>query len=172
MGKIIYKALVEQAKLHQEQKLLNEHIDVLRRSGLDKEAKRLLPKYNEIVAKIKALDGDAVEQRRRTAHALLVCFVVADLATVAADQFESVVKQECLGLTQADNEFVKLMRFHAETSAKRWNELVVIFDEGAQNERLSTYYADFSEEITDKVLPIVNDAVSDVMNTEKGRKWL
>lgn len=55
--------------------------------------------------------------------------------------------------------------------AKRWNELVCILDE-AGDERLSFYYADFSEQITDKLLPMLNDAVSEVMNTVKGRKML
>lgn len=171
MSKIIYNALVEMAKCEAERIRLCEHIDVLKRSGLDKEAKRLLPKYNDLVQKIKQLGNDAEEQRRKTSHALLVCFVMADLATLAADQFADVCKRECVGLTQADNEFVKMMRFNAETSAKRWNELVCILDE-AGDERLSFYYADFSEQITDKLLPMLNDAVSEVMNTVKGRKML
>lgn len=171
MGNIIYKGIVEQALLHNKQKMLNTQIDVFRRSGLDDAAKRLLPEYNKIVSEIKRLDSVVEQQRRNTSHALLVCFVIADLATLAADQFADVCKQECAGLTSADNEFIKLMRFHAETSAKRWNELVCILDEGG-NERLSMFYADFSEQITDKVLPAVNAAVREVMNTDKGRKML
>ena len=171
MSKIIYKGLVEQNRLYEEQKKLNTQIDVFRRSGLDDAAKRLLPEYNKIVSEIKRLDSVVEHQRRNTSHALLVCFVIADLATLAADQFADVCKRECVGLTSADDEFVKMMRFHAETSAKRWNELVCILDEGG-NERLSYYFADFSEQITDTLLPAVNAAVREVMNTGKGRKML
>ena len=46
-----------------------------------------------------------------------------------------------------------------------------ILDEGG-NERLSMFYADFSEQITDTLLPAVNAAVREVMNTGKGRKML
>lgn len=171
MSSIIYKALVEMSRCEAERIRLGEHIDVLKRSGLDKEAKRLLPRYNDIVSKIKQLGIDAEQQRRKTSHALLVCFVMADLATLAADQFADVCKRECVGLTKADNDFVNMMRFHAETSAKRWNELVCILDEGG-NERLSYYFADFSEQITDKLLPMLNDAVAEVMQTAKGQKML
>ena len=53
MSKIIYKGLVEQNRLYEEQKKLNTQIDVFRRSGLDDAAKRLLPEYNKIVSEIK-----------------------------------------------------------------------------------------------------------------------
>lgn len=170
---IVFKGMVEQAKIHREMKTLGEHIDLLKRCGLDKEAKKLLPKYNEMVAQIKALDDVVKEQQRKSAQALLVCFVCADLATIAADVFADVCDEVNCGMNKADNDFVRLMKFNAETSAKRWNEVVQLFDEGADNMKLSMFYADFSEAITDKVLPIVQDAVWDVMtNTEQGRKWL
>ena len=64
------------------------------------------------------------------------------------------------------------MKFHAETSANRWNELVQIFDDGVGSEIISTFYADFSEAITDKLLPLLNEEVQNVMDTKQGRKWL
>lgn len=170
---IVFNGMVEQAKLRAEMKKLSECMEVFKRSGLDKEYRRLLCKYNDLVSKDRELDGVVYQQRRKSALALLVCFVCADLATLAADQFGEVCKEVSYGESKADNDFIKLMKSHAETSAKRWNELVCIFDDGVQNDNLGTFYAEFSEEITDKVLPLLNDEVRNVMeNTEKGRRWL
>lgn len=170
---IIFKGMVEQERLRKELEKLNGQIDLFKRCGLEPEAKKLLPRYNEIVGRIKALDEVIYRQRRKSSHALLVCFVAADLATLAADQFADVCKEVNYGMNSADNEFVRLMKFNAESSAERWNEVVRLIDEGGQDINLSNFYADFSEEITDRVLPLINDSVRDVMeNTKKGRNWL
>lgn len=169
---VIFKGMVEQERLRKELEQLNGQIDLFKRCGLEPEAKKLLPRYNEIVRRIKDLDEVIYRQRRKSSHALLVCFVVADLATLAADQFGDVCKEVNCGMNSADNEFVRLMKFNADTSAKRWNELVQIFDKGVRSEIIGTFYADFSEAITDKLLPLLNEEVQNVMDTKQGRKWL
>lgn len=169
---MIYKGQVEQKLVQEQKRALGERMDVLKRAGLDKEARRLLNDYNQLVMRDKELDRVIEEQRRKCSRALLVCFVVADLATLAADQFGDICKEVNYGGSQADNDFIKLMKFHAETSANRWNELVQIFDEGVGSEIISTFYADFSEAITDKLLPLLNEEVQNVMDTKQGRKWL
>lgn len=169
---MLFKAEVERAKVQAEMKKLHDVREVLKRSGLDKEAKRLQPKYNSLVMQVKELTEQIEEDRRRSAQALLVCFVVADLATIAAEQFGEICEEVNQGYSVNDNEFVKMMKYHAEVSAKRWNKVVQIFDEGVQRDNVSMFYADFSEEITDKILPLLNDSVKAVMDTEKGKKWL
>ncbi|MSS16835.1 hypothetical protein [Sodaliphilus pleomorphus] len=169
---MLYKGQVEQEKVQAHRRALGERMEVLKRAGLDKEARRLLNEYNQLVTRDKELDGIIEEQRRRCSRALLVCFVVADLATLAADQFGDVCKEVNCGMNSADNEFVRLMKFNADTSAKRWNELVQIFDKGVRSEIIGTFYADFSEAITDKLLPLLNEEVQNVMDTKQGRKWL
>ena len=170
---IVYKSMVEQAQVQSSIQRLDEQMNVLKRSGLDKEAKKLLGKYNELVWRLKELDEERNEQRRKTAHALLVCFVCADLAGIAADQFNDVCKETCFGGTKSDNDFVKLMKDNADKAIKMWEDVVKIFDEGVNDFTLGTFYAEFSEDITDKVLPLINNGVLDVMkNTEKGKKWL
>lgn len=169
---MVFKAAVEQAKVRAEMKKLGDQMEVLKRSGLDKEYKRLLPQYNSLVVRAKELDEEIEQQRRKSAQALLVCFVAADLATLAADQFGQVCEEVNQGLSKNDNEFVRMMKFHAETSAKRWNKVVQIFDEGVQKDNISMFYATFSETITDKILPMLNESVKAVMETEEGKKWL
>lgn len=169
---MLFKAEVERAKVQAEMKRLHEQMEVLKRSGLDKEAKRLLPKYNSLVMQVKELGEQIEADRRRSAQALLVCFVAADLATLAADQFGKVCDEVNQGSSPNDNEFVKMMKYHAEVSAERWNKVVQVFDEGVQKDNVSMFYAEFSEQITDKILPMLNDSVKAVMETEKGKKWL
>ena len=170
---IVFKAAVEQTKARVELKRLGDQMEVLKRSGLDKEAKRLLKQYNSLVVRIGELDKEIEEQRRKSALALIVCFVASDLATLAADQFGEVCDEVNYGLSKNDNEFVKMMKHTAETSATHWNKLVQIFDEGVQKDNISMFYAQFSEQITDNILPMLNERVKDVMeNTEEGRKWL
>ena len=84
---MIYKGQVEQKLVQEQKRALGERMDVLKRAGLDKEARRLLNDYNQLVMRDKELDRVIEEQRRKCSRALLVCFVVADLATLAADQF-------------------------------------------------------------------------------------
>lgn len=167
-----FKAEIDRASVQAEMRRLHNQMDVLKRSGLDKEYKRLLPQYNSLVMQVKELDEKIEEDRRRSAHALLVCFVTADLATLAADQFGKVCDEVNQGSSPNDNEFVKMMKYHAEVSAKRWNKVVQVFDEGVQRDNVSMFYAEFSEQITDKILPLLNDSVKAVMDTEKGKKWL
>ena len=170
---IVFKAAVEQAKVRGEMKKLGNQMDVFKRSGLDKEYRRLLKQYNSLVARVRELDFEIEEQRRKSALALIVCFVTSDLATLAADQFGEVCDEVNYGLSQNDNEFVKMMKHTAETSAKEWNKIVQIFDKGVQKDNISMFYATFSEHITDNILPMLNDRVKDVMeNTEEGKKWL
>lgn len=170
---IVFKAAVEQAQVRVEMKKLSNQMDVFKRSGLDKEYRMLLRQYNSLVARVRELDFEIEEQRRKSALALIVCFVTADLATLAADQFGEVCEEVNCGLSKNDNEFVKMMKHAAETSAQRFNKVVQIFDEGVQKDAISMFYAMFSEQITDNILPMLNDRVRDVMeNTEEGKKWL
>jgi hypothetical protein len=169
---MMFKSQIEQTKVRAEMVRLGNQMDVLKRSGLDKEAKRLLPKYNSLVMQVKELGEQIETDRRRSAQALLVCFVVADLATLAAEQFGKVCDEVNQGSSPNDNEFVKMMKYHAEVSAERWNKVVQVFDEGVQRDNVSMFYSEFSEQITDKILPMLNDSVKAVMDTEKGKKWL
>lgn len=158
--------------IHKEMQKLNEQMEVLKKCGLEKEAKKILPKYNELVERFQSLKEVAREQRRKSAQALIVCLIAADLATLAADQFGEIVEEVNCGMTKADNDFVKLIKKNAEDSAKHWNDVVVLLDE-AGNIPLSQFYSDFSEQITDELLPNLNEKVWDIMtNTTKGRNWL
>lgn len=169
---IVFKAAVEQAQVRVEKKKLSNQMDVFKRSGLDKEYRMLLRQYNSLVARVRELDFEIEEQRRKSALALIVCFVTADLATLAAEQFGEVCEEVNCGLSKNDNEFVKMMKNAAETSAQRFNKVVQIFDEGVQRDNVSMFYSEFSDMITDKILPLLNDSVKAVMDTEKGKKWL
>lgn len=169
---MLFKAEVARSKVQDEMRRLHERMEVLKRSGLEKEAKRLLKQYNSLVIQVKELGEQIEADRRRSAHALLVCFVVADLATIAADQFGAVCEEVNQGYSVNDNEFVKMMKYHAEVSAQRWNKVVQIFDEGVQRDNVSMFYAEFSEKITDSILPMLNERVKEVMDTKEGKKWL
>lgn len=169
---IIFKAMVEQAKLHIEKQKIAKQMATLKRCGLEKEAKALLAGYNGIVADIKALDEKVREQQMESAAALLCCFVAADLATTTADMFADVCEKVNYGANKADNEFVKLMKMNAETSTTRWNEVVKIFDEGANDFNMSMFYASFSDKIVDTIVPKIKEMVWEAMTeTKEGKKY-
>lgn len=167
---IIFKAEVEAMKQRALQKKINDQMDVLRRSGLDKEAKRLLPQYNATVERLAELDKEREAQRRVSSCALLVCLICADLATVAADQFGEVIDEVNVGMKKEDNEFIRLMKFNAEKCALEWNRIVQLIDEGAHDIKASTYYAEFAEDITNELLPYLTKRVAEMMKTKEGQK--
>lgn len=168
----LLKGMAEMAAIQIEKEKLTKNIDIFKRSGLDKEARTLLAQYNKLIVEMGVI-ASAVEQRRRqSTHALLACFIAADLATLAADQFSEVVDEVSERKVKNDDEFVRLMKTTADECATKWNEIVKIFDEGVESFNMSMYYSDFSERITDKLLPMLNDSVWDVMNTKKGKDVL
>ena len=76
--------------LQQKIKLAKEQYDVLKKCGLDREAKAMLPKMRELEAQKLRLVEEIDRNRLSGAKALLMCFCAADVCTVCADYFADV----------------------------------------------------------------------------------
>ena len=76
--------------LQQKIKRAKEQYDVLKKCGLDREAKAILPKIQELEAQKLRLMEEIDRNRLIGAKALLMCFCAADVCTVCADDFADV----------------------------------------------------------------------------------
>ena len=98
------------AGLQKRIKLAKEQHDVLKKCGLEREAKALLPKIQELEAQKLRLVEEIDRNRIVGAKALLMCFCAADVCTVCADDFADVEHRISYGRIGKDNDFSAMMR--------------------------------------------------------------
>ena len=154
------------AGLQQKIKLAKEQYDVLKKCGLDREAKELLPKIQELEAQKLRLVEEIDRNRLIGAKALLMCFCAADVCTVCADDFADVEHKISYGRIGKDNDFSAMMR----GLASDFNKAVCMIDAGG-SEPLSYYYADMADELVKRVKAVMEQTITEYMNTEKGRQY-
>lgn len=147
-------------------KLAKEQYDVLKKCGLDREAKALLPKMRELEAQKLRLVEEIDKNRIIGAKALLMCFCAADVCTVCADDFADIEHKISYGMIGKDNDFSAMMR----GLASDFNRAVCMIDTGG-SEPLSYYYADMAEELVQRVKTVMSETIEEFMNTEKGRQY-
>lgn len=136
-------------------KLAKEQHDVLKKCGLDREAKVLLPKIQELEAQKLRLVEEIDRNRIIGAKALLMCFCAAD-----------VEHRISYGRIGKDNDFSAMMR----GLASDFNKAVCMIDT-CGSEPLSYYYADMAEELVKRVKAVMSETIEEFMNTEKGRQY-
>lgn len=145
--------------------------DVLRNSGLDREAdriERLMRDQNKTIDSIKA---EVLEARKQLVRHMLLCFAAGDIATDIADRMAEVFDDLTEGIdNQGGNELAQMFRDQADA----WNRCVQMVDgDGEHGDmRVSMYYADIAEEIVAKVIPDVLAIIDRHMATEKGKRLL
>lgn len=145
--------------------------DVLRNSGLDREAdriERLIREQNKTIDGIKA---EVLEARKELVRNMLLCFAAGDIATDIADRMAEVFDSLTEGIdNQGGNELAQMFRNQADA----WNRCVQMVDGDGEHgdQRVSMYYADIAEEICAKVIPDVLAIIDRHMETEKGKRLL
>lgn len=148
-------------------KLAKEQYDVLKKCGLEREAKAsVLPKIQELEAQKLRLVEEIDKNRIIGAKALLMCFCAADVCTVCADDFADVEHKISYGRIGKDNDLSAMMR----GLASDFNRAVCIIDTGG-SEPLSYYYADMAEVLVKRVKAVMSETIEEFMNTEKGRQY-
>lgn len=164
------RAVAEGAALHDELVKVRDIQRTLERSGLDKEAKKLNPKIYELNVAIGRKKDEALEQRRTLIRRLFLCFAAGDIATAAADATAETFRKITFGREREGG--IDFARIFAE-QAEAWNKCVQIVDgDGATDVRISNYYADMAEEITDTILPQINSIIDRYVDADKGVKIL
>lgn len=145
--------------------------DVLRNSGLDREAdriERLMRDQNKTIDSIKA---EVMEARKQLVRHMLLCFAAGDIATDIADRMAEVFDSLTEGIdNQGGNELADMFRRQADA----WNQCVQMVDGDGEHgdQRVSMYYSDIAEEICAKVIPDVLAIIDRHMATEKGKRLL
>lgn len=145
--------------------------DVLRSSGLDREAdriERLMRDQNKTIDGIKA---EVLEARKQLVRHMLLCFAAGDIATDIADRMAEVFDNLTEGIdNQGGNELAQMFRNQADA----WNRCVQMVDGDGEhgNQRVSMYYADMAEEVVATVIPQVLAIIDKYMATDKGKRLL
>ena len=145
--------------------------DVLRSSGLDREAdriERLMRDQNKTIDSIKA---EVLEARKQLVRHMLLCFAAGDIATDIADRMAEVFDNLTEGIdNQGGNELAQMFRNQADA----WNRCVQMVDGDGDrgNQRVSMYYADMAEEVVATVIPQVLAIIDKYMATDKGKRLL
>jgi len=145
--------------------------DVLRSSGLDREAdriERLMRDQNKTIDSIKA---EVLEARKQLVRHMLLCFAAGDIATDIADRMADVFNNLTEGIdNQGGNELAQMFRDQADA----WNRCVQMVDGDGDrgNQRVSMYYADMAEEVVATVIPQVLAIIDKYMATDKGKRLL
>lgn len=145
--------------------------DVLRNSGLDREAdriERLMRDQNKTIDSIKA---EVLEARKQLVRHMLLCFAAGDIATDIADRMADVFDNLTEGIdNKGGNELADMFRDQADA----WNKCVQMVDgDGEHGDlRVSMYYADIAAEIVEAVIPKVLAIIDRHMATEKGKRLL
>ena len=152
--------------LQQKIKLAKEQYDVLKKCGLDREAKAILPKIQELEAQKLRLVEEIDRNRLIGAKALLMCFCAAGVVTGFADDFADGDHRISYGRIGKDNDFAAMMR----GLASDFNKAVCMIVTGG-SEPLSYYYADMAEELVKRVKAVMEQTITEYMNTEKGRQY-
>ena len=145
-----------------------EHYDVLKRSGLEREAKKkILPEIANLNKKKLELIEEIDINRRKATKQLLKCLCSADLATVCADEFAEIYEQISYGtIKKEDNSASKMLN----DIAKQFNDFVCIIDKGG-NDAVSYYYADMAEECISEANKAIDSVVEKWMKTKKGEQY-
>lgn len=141
--------------------------DVLKTSGLDKEAKRVQQLINDKEIERRRLEDRLNDERRIMCAQICIAFAACDIATTAADDFDEVMRKYGTSRADAVNSFSQAIREQASS----FNKIVQVIDE-AEHTALSLFYADMAEEITEAALAVAREIVAKYMNTEKGRRYL
>ena len=145
--------------------------DVLRSSGLDREADRIERLMRDQNKTIDSIKGEVLEARKQLVRHMLLCFAAGDIATSIADRMAEVFDSLTEGIdNQGGNELAQMFRNQADA----WNRCVQMVDGDGDrgNQRVSMYYADIAEEIVEAVIPQVLAIIDRHMATEKGMRLL
>ena len=145
--------------------------DVLRNSGLDREADRIDRLMRDQSKTIDSVKGEVLEARKQLVRHMLLCFAAGDIATDIADRMAEVFDNLTEGIdNQGGNELADMFRRQADA----WNRCVQMVDGDGEhgNQRVSMYYADIAEEIVEAVIPQVLAIIDRHMATEKGKRLL
>ena len=145
--------------------------DVLRDSGLDREADRIERLMRDQSKTIDSIKGEVLEARKQLVRHMLLCFAAGDIATDIADRMAEVFDNLTEGIdNQGGNELAQMFRDQADA----WNRCVQMVDGDGEhgNQRVSMYYADIAEEIVEAVIPQVLSIIDRHMDTEKGKRLL
>ena len=145
--------------------------DVLRNSGLDREADRIERLMREQNKTIDSIKGEVLEARKQLVRHMLLCFAAGDIATDIADRMAEVFDTLTEGIdNKGGNELADMFRRQADA----WNQCVQMVDGDGEHgdQRVSMYYADIAEEIVAKVIPDVLAIIDRHMATEKGKRLL
>lgn len=145
--------------------------DVLRNSGLDREADRIERMMHDHNKTIDSIKGEVLEARKQLVRHMLLCFAAGDIATDIADRMAEVFDNLTEGIdNKGGNELAQMFRDQADA----WNRCVQMVDGDGEhgNERVSLYYSDIAEEIVEAVIPQVLAIIDRHMATEKGKRLL
>lgn len=169
--KFYFKPLERLTAAYAELNRMKVQRDVLRDSGLDREAdriERLMREQNKTIDNIK---DEIYEARKQLVRHMLLAFAAADIATTAADKLAEAFDAHTVG---CDNKGGKALADIIRNQANEWNECVQMIDgDGVSgNERVSMYYSDLAEEVVATVIPQVLTIVDKYMETEKGKRLL
>ena len=145
--------------------------DVLRDSGLDREADRIDRLMRDQSKTIDSIKGEVLEARKQLVRHMLLCFAAGDIATDIADRMAEVFDSLTEGIdNKGGNELAQMFRDQADA----WNRCVQMVDGDGEhgNERVSLYYSDIAEEIVEAVIPQVLAIIDRHMASEKGKRLL
>lgn len=145
--------------------------DVLRSSGLDREADRIERLMRDQNKTIDSIKGEVLEARKQLVRHMLLCFAAGDIATDIADRMAEVFDNLTEGIdNQGGNELAQMFRNQADA----WNRCVQMVDGDGDrgNQRVSMYYSEIAEEIVEAVIPQVLAIIDRHMATEKGKRLL
>ena len=144
-----------------------EQYEVLKRCGLEREAKaHVLPRLRDLETQKLYMINEIDEERREGAKALLMCFCSADFACESAYGFAETLNRISYGLYGKKNSFSDDIC----KVAKNFNQLVCVID-SEHNDALSTFYADMAEECTAAAREAVSRVIDKYMDTDQGRKY-
>lgn len=161
------KAVAVVAELQGRIDAAKEQYEVLKKCGLEREAKAsVLPKLQRLEAEKLQLMNKIDEERREGAKALLMCFCSADFACESAYGFADTLNRISYGMYGKGNSFSDDIC----KVAKSFNRLVCVID-SERNDALSTFYADMAEECTAAASEAVSRVIDRYMDTDQGRKY-
>lgn len=161
------KAVEVVAELQGRIESVKEQYDVLKKCGLEKEAKaKVLPKIHELEKKKLQLMEEINKDRLSGAKTLLMCLCSADLACECADDFADNLNKISYGLYGKNNSFSDDLR----KIAMNFNKMVCVID-NEQNLAMSEYYLDMADECIAAAKQAVSQVIEKFMKTKNGEKY-
>ena len=169
--KFYFKPLERLTAAYAELNRMKVQRDVLRDSGLDREADRIERLMRDQNKTIDSIKDEIYEARKQLVRHMLLCFAAGDIATSIADRMAEAFDEHTVG---CDNKGGKALADIIRHQADEWNECVQMIDgDGVSgNERVPMYYSDLAEEVVATVIPQVLGIVDKYMETEKGKRLL